>query len=87
MIIEIHAIQIFPPSNLNRDRTGHPKETLFGGVRRARVSSKAIKRANRSSPVFAEAIGTPIGIRSKRPDSHVIEQLARDGIEEDWAEP
>ena len=34
MIIELHAIQTFAPSNLNRDDTGNPKEALFGGVRR-----------------------------------------------------
>ncbi|MCE2473618.1 MAG: type I-E CRISPR-associated protein Cas7/Cse4/CasC [Anaerolineae bacterium] len=87
MIIEIHAIQSFPPSNLNRDRAGHPKEAIFGGVRRARISSQAIKRAIRTSPVFANTAGLPIGIRTKRLAAHVVEQLARDGIDADWAEP
>lgn len=40
-IVEIHALQNFAPSNLNRDDTGAPKDALFGGTRRARVSSHA----------------------------------------------
>jgi CRISPR system Cascade subunit CasC len=47
MYIEIHAIQNFAPSNLNRDDTGSPKECEFGGHRRARVSSQCWKRAVR----------------------------------------
>ena len=46
-IIDIHALQTVPPSNLNRDDTGSPKTALFGGVTRARVSSQAWKRATR----------------------------------------
>src|SRR4051812_48952973 len=47
VFIEIHAIQNFAPSNLNRDDTGSPKECEFGGQRRARVSSQCWKRAVR----------------------------------------
>lgn len=46
-LIEIHALQNFVPSNLNRDDTGAPKDALFGGTRRARVSSQCSKRAVR----------------------------------------
>jgi len=47
MFIELHIIQNFPPSNLNRDDTGQPKGTDFGGVPRARISSQSLKRATR----------------------------------------
>jgi CRISPR system Cascade subunit CasC len=47
-LIEIHALQNFAPSNLNRDDTGAPKDAWFGGSRRARVSSQCQKRAVRS---------------------------------------
>jgi len=40
-LIEIHALQNFAPSNLNRDDTGAPKDGLFGGTRRARISTNA----------------------------------------------
>ncbi|NLI84360.1 MAG: type I-E CRISPR-associated protein Cas7/Cse4/CasC [Propionibacterium sp.] len=45
--VDLHVIQTVPPSNINRDDTGSPKTATFGGVRRARVSSQAWKRAVR----------------------------------------
>ena len=57
MFIELHIIQNFPPSNLNRDDLGQPKETDFGGVRRARVSSQCFKREIRLHPVFEQLTG------------------------------
>lgn len=46
-LIEIHALQNFAPSNLNRDDTGAPKDAFFGGRRRARISSQCFKHAVR----------------------------------------
>jgi len=48
MKIELHMIQNFAPSCLNRDDTGSPKDCDFGGHRRARVSSQCFKRSIRS---------------------------------------
>lgn len=48
MLLELHIIQNFAPSNLNRDDTGSPKSCEFGGYRRARISSQSIKRAIRT---------------------------------------
>jgi len=45
--IEIHVLQNYAPSNLNRDDTGAPKDAFFGGRRRARISSQCQKRAAR----------------------------------------
>ncbi len=47
MILELHLIQNFAPSNLNRSDTGSPKDCTFGGFRRARISSQSFKRAMR----------------------------------------
>jgi CRISPR system Cascade subunit CasC len=47
MIVELHMLQNFAPSNLNRDDTGSPKDCEFGGHRRARISSQCQKRAIR----------------------------------------
>jgi CRISPR system Cascade subunit CasC len=47
MFVELHLLQNFAPSNLNRDDTGSPKECEFGGYRRARISSQCFKRAIR----------------------------------------
>ncbi|MFV0534005.1 MAG: type I-E CRISPR-associated protein Cas7/Cse4/CasC [Cumulibacter sp.] len=63
--IDIHVIQSVPPSNLNRDDTGSPKTALYGGVRRARVSSQAWKRAARRD--FSNALdASELGVRTKR---------------------
>lgn len=64
-IIDVYALQTVPPSNLNRDDTGSPKTAIYGGVRRARVSSQAWKRAIRLA--FADLLdGSQLGERTKR---------------------
>ncbi|MCL2249144.1 MAG: type I-E CRISPR-associated protein Cas7/Cse4/CasC [Oscillospiraceae bacterium] len=47
LFMDIHVIQTVPPSCLNRDDTGSPKTAVYGGARRARVSSQSWKRAMR----------------------------------------
>jgi CRISPR system Cascade subunit CasC len=47
-LLELHILQNFAPSNLNRDDTGSPKDCMFGGSRRARISSQALKRSMRT---------------------------------------
>lgn len=67
LFVEYHLIQNFAPSNLNRDDTGAPKDALFGGHRRARVSSQCFKRAIRLNA--AEAATIPAenqGVRTKK---------------------
>ncbi len=59
--VAIHIIQSVPPANINRDDSGSPKSTVYGGVRRARVSSQSWKRATREAfkgLLPPEAIGT-----------------------------
>ena len=64
-IIDIHALQTVPPSNLNRDDTGSPKTAYYGGVRRARVSSQAWKRAMRVA--FRDTLDqSELGVRTKQ---------------------
>jgi len=46
-LIELHILQSFPVSCLNRDDVGAPKTAIFGGVNRARISSQCLKRAIR----------------------------------------
>lgn len=46
-LIELHVLQSFPVTCLNRDDLGAPKSAMFGGVQRARVSSQCQKRATR----------------------------------------
>src|SRR6185437_2830621 len=44
VFVELHILQSFAPSNLNRDDTGAPKSCTFGGVPRALISSQSLKR-------------------------------------------
>src|SRR5437870_559803 len=46
-LLELHILQSFPVSCLNRDDVGSPKTAVFGGVNRARLSSQSLKRAIR----------------------------------------
>jgi CRISPR system Cascade subunit CasC len=46
-LIELHILQSFPVSCLNRDDVGSPKTAVFGSVNRARLSSQCLKRAIR----------------------------------------
>lgn len=68
--VEIHILQNFAPSNLNRDDTGAPKDALFGGARRARVSSQCFKRAVREhfkTGMTANSLtANEVGSRTKR---------------------
>lgn len=72
--IELHLIQNFSPANLNRDDTGSPKDCEFGGHRRARISSQALKRAIRNHPRFAKMTDVDNGTRSK----WLIRQIVQD---------
>lgn len=74
-IIDIHILQTVPPSNVNRDDTGSPKTAIFGGVRRARVSSQAWKRATRTA-FQASVDPAEVGVRTRK-----IVQLLADEIE------
>lgn len=79
-LIEVHVLQNFAPSNLNRDDTGAPKDAFFGGTRRARVSSQCNKRAVRQ--FFDEKVGEGVfsadelAVRTKRIYQAVADVLA-----------
>jgi CRISPR system Cascade subunit CasC len=74
--IEVHLIQNFAPCNLNRDDTGQPKSAVFGGARRARVSSQCGKRAVRDW--WRERGKVTVGERTKRLQQLIGGKLAQD---------
>ena len=81
LFIEYHLIQNFAPSNLNRDDTGAPKDALFGGHRRARVSSQCFKRGVRTW--FRDNAALPadvLGTRTIRLDRMLLHELAAIGL-------
>ncbi len=73
-LIEIHALQNYAPSNLNRDDTGAPKDAWFGGSRRARISSQCLKRAVRE--YFKEHNKEWVASRTKRIVDRLMERVA-----------
>jgi CRISPR system Cascade subunit CasC len=81
MFIQIHALQSFPPGNLNRDDQGHPKSALFGGVTRGRISSQCMKRHMRRSESFA-ALQNGVAFRTRRLPMLVGEALKASGAAE-----
>jgi CRISPR system Cascade subunit CasC len=83
--LQLHLLTAYPPSNLNRDDTGRPKTVIFGGEPRLRVSSQSLKRAWRTSPVFAERLGDRVGKRTQRLGEAVFDRLVKGGMPTDQA--
>jgi CRISPR system Cascade subunit CasC len=79
MLVELHLIQNFTPSCLNRDDTNTPKDCEFGGYRRARISSQCIKRSIRKSDVFRETVEQGLGVRTKLLVNQLMERLVQAG--------
>lgn len=84
-LLEIHILQNFAPSNLNRDDTGSPKDAIFGGYRRGRISSQCLKRAARE--YVREHRGTlpedVLALRTKRVSQELVQMLTannEDGV-------
>lgn len=76
--IDFHALQTLPPNNINRGEDGAPKTAFFGGVQRQRISSQALKAAQRRA--FAEHLDpSELGVRTKR----IVELVADRVVELD----
>lgn len=86
MHIELHLLQNFAPSCLNRDDLNSPKDCQFGGVRRARISSQCQKRAIRMSQEFQNSLEAGIGTRTKYLGRELTEALIAAGKESQISE-
>lgn len=76
LYLDIHVLQTVPPSCVNRDDTGSPKTAVYGGVKRARVSSQAWKRAMRLE--FKHLFESDqIGFRTKNIKQLLINKMAQ----------
>ena len=67
-LIELHILQSFPVTCLNRDDLGSPKSAVFGGTPRARISSQCLKRAHRELfseelPAFSQGVRTKLLVK------------------------
>ena len=77
MFVEVHILQNYALSNLNRDDTGAPKGCVFGGRRRARISSQCLKRAVRTYFREEEAIPSErLSYRTKWMQRALADRLA-----------
>ena len=73
LYLDIHALQVLPPSCVNRDDTNTPKSCIYGGKTRARISSQCWKRAARI--YMKEHNLEEVGIRTRKFMSCVEKQL------------
>ena len=92
MLFEFHLLQNHAPANLNRDDTNSPKDCMFGGVKRARISSQCLKRSIRVSESFGRGLKSatvPLGQRTRKlpalVSEKVQEQLLQAGVEPELA--
>src|SRR5437870_5738533 len=82
MLIEFHFIQNHAPSNLNRDDTGSPKEAMFGGYMRARISSQCLKRSIRRSDLFEALLADHLATRTRKIGERLEPKLSALGCDE-----
>lgn len=86
MHLELHALQNFALSNLNRDDNGAPKTCEFGGYRRARISSQCLKRAARVHMREEQIVpGELLSRRSRRFATEIADRLGESGMDADQA--
>lgn len=84
--VDIHILQDLPPSNINRDDNGTPKQCTYGGVQRLRTSSQSWKRATRLA--FDQLGMIPkeeLGVRTRRVLALFTRAFEQEGIGEDAA--
>lgn len=83
LYVDLHVLQTVPPSCVNRDDTGSPKTAVYGGIRRARVSSQAWKHAMRI--MFREELlgAEQMGERTKKVLQILAEEIKRIAPEQD----
>lgn len=88
MLIQFHILQNYAPANLNRDDTGSPKDAVFGGYRRGRISSQCLKRSMRRSIVFEEAFRGDglLGMRTRLLPKLVDDELVALGVDDESRE-
>ena len=87
--VQLHLLTSHAPANLNRDDLGRPKTAIMGGATRLRISSQSLKRAWRTSEVFAQALAGHLGTRTKemgvRVCTRLLEAGAKDKNAREWA--
>ena len=75
LYVDFHVLQTVPPSCVNRDDTGSPKTSVYGGSVRARVSSQAWKHAMRVMFTGEMSDAVETGYRTKKGTDLVAKQI------------
>ena len=83
LYVDIHILQDIPPSNINRDENGTPKQAVYGGANRLRVSSQAWKRATRQA--FKDTVEN-LGVRTRRVAPLISDELQAAGVASEVAD-
>lgn len=81
LYVDFHVLQTVPPSCVNRDDTGSPKTTVYGGAVRARVSSQAWKHAMRVMFTGEMSDAVETGYRTKK-GTDLVAKLAVEGCKD-----
>ncbi len=85
MLIEVHMLKNYAPSNLNRDDTGSPKDCIFGGVPRGRISSQCQKRNLRISSILRESmVGQDWGLRTRKLAETIADEVEKLGVDKEY---
>ena len=79
-MLELHILQSHAVFCGNRDDVGRPKTAIFGGEKRARISSQCLKRATRLHLSRADSPYREYfqGIRTKQLVGQLVERLKQD---------
>ena len=81
MLLQIHTLTSHTAANLNRDETGAPKTTWFGGALRGRISSQCLKRTVRMAPTFRHALaGLTLGVQTNTLPYLIEQELLRQAV-------
>lgn len=84
--VDIHILQDLPPSNINRDDNGTPKQCTYGGVQRLRTSSQSWKRATRLAfKDFKMIPEEKLGVRTRRVLALFSNEFKKAGVDEETA--
>ncbi len=79
--ITVHKLIDLPLHNLNRDESGQPKNTIYGGVTRGRLSSQSMKHAARLAFLETQA-GNEQSLRA-RDWEHLLNEIMTEIVAND----
>ena len=77
--LQLHILHVHGPQAANCDDTGKPKTADVGMTPRLRISSQCLKRAVRTSAIFAKTLEGHLGTRTRRLGEEIEKSLLEQG--------